>query len=578
MPPQPSAFTRFVDSAVAFVNPVWGVQRMAARQVLNQFNYDGAYGSPGRRDTSGGTLFRNASPESWAVQRDAIKLMWESRDMESNFCFYRGVLTRLVQYALGQIRWQSRTGDSAVDDAYEGYWEQWCKEADVTQRHHLNTIVRLALRGMLRDRDFGLALGEDEAGNLRVRGIEADRIGNPLIVGMVDDKKIHGVHLGDNGEPILYEIFQRTRTNQYKPEMELPPARFLHLFDPLRIDQYRGVCWAAPALPHMRDLYEALEAEMQAIKFAGSYAAFIKTTMSLAQQGAAAFDEKRNDGVNTYKVQPGTIQRLTQGEDLIFAQTPARPSGSFIAFFETKVREICTALNVPFGFGWNMALLGGVTARIEVAQMKRTLDYFRDLVKDKLLEPLVQRVLLRGVASRAIPPHPKRGTGKWGFGADITGDVGHDVNADIALLQAGIMTKTELIEGKYGGDFEEKARIAAREIQIHDQVAQETSVPIELQDPSLPNATQLLAAMKSRGDPEAEQSALESAGLAPPPEEQALPPVAQGLAAAHGNTAVKGILDVMKNYNQGLLTREQAVTTLVAAFGIDLAEAEMLVP
>ena len=579
---KPSAFTSFIDKAVAVVAPKWGVERAVSRAMLRQFDYDGAR-HDGRRGTAGGTLFRNASPESQRIQQDAIQLMWESRDMESNFCLWRGILTRTTQYALGKIVWQSRTGDAAVDEAHEAYWEQWGKRADLTQRHPFPVIARLGIRSMLRDRDFGIALHDDEAtGEYRIRGIEADRIGNPLMPVMPDEKKVQGIVLGEHGEPVSYQIYKRKPTNQYDMEVELPPERFLHIFDPLRVDQYRGVGWGAPALPHMRDLYEALGAEMQAIKFAASYAAFTYNEQPFSQQAATQFDsEKKPDGGNKYSVLPGTIQNLTAGQKIEFAPGASRPSGAFMAWFEAKVREISVGLNVPFGFVWNLALLGGVTARIEVAQMKRTLDDIRTVAMQRMLDPLKDKVLRRGIALGLIPSHPKFGTGRWSFGPDITGDVGHDTNADISLLQAGIFSESYLIEGKYGGDFEEHAYQQAREITTRQRIAQETGVPIELQTSRLAGATAQIAAMNSRGDPDAEGAVMDQAApdqAAPAAEEAGAPPVPAGLAAAHGKDAVKGLIEVMKRLNLGELTREQAVQILVASYGMDLSEAEMVVP
>lgn len=580
MPAQrPSAFTRLIDSTVSLFDPKRGVQRQMARRWLNQFDYDGVRQN-GQRGTAGGTLFRNASPESSRITQDAIKLMWESRDMESNFCLWRGILTRTTQYALGKIVWQSRTGEAAIDESHEQYWEGWCKRADLTQRHPLQVIARLGIRSMLRDRDFGLALHDDEAtGEYRVRGIEADRIGNPTMPVMPDEKTVQGIRLGEHGEPVAYQIMKRKPSNQYEDEVELPPERFLHVFDPLRVDQYRGVCWGAPALPHMRDLYEALGAEMQAIKFAASYAAFTYNETPFSDAAATAFDtEKKADGKPKLTVLPGTIQNLTGGQRIEFAPGAARPSGAFMAWFEAKVREIAICLNVPFGFVWNLALLGGVTARIEVAQMKRTLDDIRTIAILRLLDPLKEKVLRRGIALGHIPPHPKFGTGRWSFGPDITGDVGHDTNADMALLQSGIFSESALVEGKYGGDFEEHAYQQAREIQIRQRIAQETGVPIELQTARLAQATPLIAAMNSRGDPQAEDSTLQQSGVPqePDPEEQPQmqPPPPSGLAASHGDKVVKGLIEVMKRLNLGELTREQAVQILVATYGLDLADAE----
>ena len=199
----------------------------------------------------------------------------------------------------------------------------------------------------------------------------------------------------------------------------------------------------------------------------------------------------------------------------------------------------------------------------------------------RMLDPLKDKVLRRGIALGLIPSHPKFGTGRWSFGPDITGDVGHDTNADISLLQAGIFSESYLIEGKYGGDFEEHAYQQAREITTRQRIAQETGVPIELQTSRLAGATAQIAAMNSRGDPDAEGAVMDQAApdqAAPAAEEAGAPPVPAGLAAAHGKDAVKGLIEVMKRLNLGELTREQAVQILVASYGMDLSEAEMVVP
>jgi len=95
--------TNFIDRTIAFFNPQAGIERTVARARLQQFDYDGARNS-GRRGVAGGSMFRNGSTESQRINQDAITLMWESRDMEQNFCLWRGILTRTTQYALGTLR------------------------------------------------------------------------------------------------------------------------------------------------------------------------------------------------------------------------------------------------------------------------------------------------------------------------------------------------------------------------------------------------------------------------------------------------------------------------------------------
>ena len=95
--------TNFIDRTIAFFNPQAGIERTVTRARLQQFDYDGARNS-GRRGVAGGSMFRNGSTKSQRINQDAITLMWESRDMEQNFCLWRGILTRTTQYALGTLR------------------------------------------------------------------------------------------------------------------------------------------------------------------------------------------------------------------------------------------------------------------------------------------------------------------------------------------------------------------------------------------------------------------------------------------------------------------------------------------
>jgi len=570
----PSKKLNLLDQLISYVSPQTAMERGRAREALTYFGYDGVSGD-GRRGLTGGTAGRNGSPENPRLSLDVVKLMWESRDLERNSALWSGILSRVVRYALGIVKWQSRTGDSEIDAEYEAYFEQWQKDCDYKGQHSFAKLLQLYLRSMLRDGDVGVHF-VDEEGELKLQGIEADRIGDPNQAGNQSNNEVRGVMLDEKGRAKGYKIYERNRNNQYELDQEVPAANFVLLMDALRIDQTRGVCWAGGALTVPRDLKELDQAEMDAAKFAGSFAGFLKSDSPYSAKGGAAWDGVAADGLNKMDMKSGIIRRLPAGDDIIFQQPPSRPSGAFTAYYETKIRELAIQLDMPFGFVWNLAMLGGVTARIEVNQVMRTLKYFRELMRSKLLEEIVGRVLRRGVAMRAIRPHAKRGSGKWTFGADITGDVGHDTSADIQLLEVGALALSDLVGGKLGGDFEELCDTQAREMIIRQATAAKTGVPIELQSERFPQATQMMAAMQTRGDPDAEQPVLDE--NAPDQMPGAEAPVPAGLAAAHGKDAVKGLLDIMKKLNAGELTREQAVTVLVASYGMDLAEAEQIVP
>ena len=62
----------------------------------------------------------------------------------------------------------------------------------------------------------------------------------------------------------------------------------------------------------------------------------------------------------------------------------AELKGLFIELFETVVRLFAQGLKMPYGFVWDLAIFGGVTARIELVQVDRAFARYRQLLVDKM--------------------------------------------------------------------------------------------------------------------------------------------------------------------------------------------------
>src|SRR5437762_10902974 len=105
----------FLDKMISMVSPRWALGRMQAKQALvTQF---GLYDHPERRGDSGG-MSKNAAGESWAKQRDRLKMMWDARDTFT-YDWLGGALGRVVLYVLGELVCKSNTGDPEVDQLYD---------------------------------------------------------------------------------------------------------------------------------------------------------------------------------------------------------------------------------------------------------------------------------------------------------------------------------------------------------------------------------------------------------------------------------------------------------------------------
>ena len=326
----------------------------------------------------------------------------------------------------------------------------------------------------------------------------------------------------------------------------------------------RGHSPLATVMPSIRDLYEVFQYDMTGIKFAASFAGFIKVANPYATNDAGNWDGKDPaTGLNTMKAKEGTLVRLPDGTEYQAAPASQRPSGAFLNFVETKIREISLGVDLPFSFLWDIARFGGVTARLETRYADARFAYDRNDLEDQMLNRWKDGQIRRGMHAGDIPPHRDYTKGKWNYGPEISGDILNDTQARVIAVQQGFTTATDVIE-KAGGDYETVVRTNARQVKIKQAVSQEEGVPMELLDQSLMQPTALLAAMNERG---VEQVPAEDPAAMMPP----------GLVAQQGPQGVKPILDIIKQYNQGLMSYEQAINTLVSLYGLPEEEAALMV-
>lgn len=559
----------FLERAIASVSPKYALERAVAKDRLRLFGYDAA--NPGTLRSFSGGPSKNGSPETARMNRDRELLMWDARDLERNHAIIFGILDRIPQYVCHRLEYRANTGNKTLNRAYEDYFHNWCESADVSGRHRFRTLVELALRSTLRDGDVGMIIVRDN-GHVRLQPIEADRIGNSQD-GQNTEFRVGGVVLDQNqsGRPVGYRIYKRTPTNQYTFESEVPADNFIHIFRPTRLDQYRGISALAPVLDHARDSRELMGFEKQAAKWQASFGGFIKTQNPRDNSVDVQWDTPASAATQTpasMEVVASKIQRLGPNEDVVFADPPTRPSGAFLAFHETLIRLIAMGINMPYGFVYNMADLGGATARIDVKQAERGIQRWQTLLEDTILNRVKNLVIAVGISRGELPATAKWRNGEWSYGAYITADVGYQTQADVQLVQLGLksarrfasengLDRSNTIEDIYDDIAEQRDRSAG------------THIPMELFPGANPQASMLLAAMNESRRPTADLIAQQQMGQPQPP---------PGLIGTIGDKGVKTLIDICEKVSTGMMDRDSAVMQVIAAYGMSPQEAELIIP
>lgn len=477
-----------LDKAIATIFPKWGASRVRQRR---QYAYEASVNTRLR-----GVNNRIQGPEDYQAFPDRIQLIKQMRDLDNNFGLFFGIIDKLANYAFGRVRYQSRTGDKQRDDEYEGWLQECFAQCDLSGRHNFRSMVEIAFKSMLRDGDYGLKWQRGGDGRLCLTGIEGDRIGG-IYMTSVDESYFQGIHVDlTSGRPLWYDIYQRTKANAYLNKVEVPAQEIIHVFDPRRFDQYRGVTPFASIINEARDLKELMEALRIGTKFENYHSAVQYTASGLPLDNPADFIAGTNDingkAITETEIKYGVIQSAPIGSKVEWLNSD-RPSGTIQTYMETLIRLQGVALNMPFGFLYNLSGLGGPAARMDSAQAQRVIMHHQENFKARILERVKDTYLMEGFAKGAIGYTPGWKNGTWQFPPWPTIDVGRESTAGINEWRAGLRSKSAWF-AEDGEDAEEQEAImlneAARTLTRAKELAAKFEISVELALTMLETRTQ----------------------------------------------------------------------------------------
>lgn len=550
-------------------NPRWN-------SVKREIQFGSTYNpDPTRRGSSGG-LFGNASPESWVRNRDRLTAMWDARD-QCQFSWIGGMLGRVCRYVVGRLHCKSETSDDQVDSAYDEYFHQWCGDdrnddgttnCDISGRHRFLKMVQMAFLAHLIDGDHGFIEVAPEFSPTKrycLQSIDADCIGSPMEATTSEDY-IGGVKIDINtGRVLFYRVFKRTRSQQYQQIGEIAPANFIHLSDMDRSGEYRGRTKLLRGLNDMRDIREALTAEMVNAKVQSQFSVMVGTKDPFNNQGPAAWSGTNAAGTPTQDAQWGKILKMSEGEQFNMMAPAARPSGAFMNLIDTLIRKLAISLELSYGMVWNLATLGGASQRIETEADNLKIQTWQDLLKDYVLTRVRNKVIAEGISTGALPPHPNWKKCSWRFGKQITADLGYEMESDLKAVGFGVAEIEHVVSKHTGKSFSEVSRANAAAANMAINIAAQAGIPVEVTAKGLfPDITQQRAAF------------LQSQQPPPPPPS----PVSIGVL---GDKGIKPLIEIMEKVGDGAIDRESAINAIIEIYStpdnpLSRQDAEKIIP
>lgn len=453
--------------------------KRAQRAIAELFGHADYAAAEGTRLTADWVTTRKAVDDE--IRWNATKLRTRARDLERNNALIRNYLRLLHTNVIGpngfklQAQVRNNNGDlnKPINDKIEEAWCEWCERPTLDERVDFVTFQRVILKGVARDGEAFIRLwrASDNPYGLSLEYIDPDLIDETYNVANDNDTNEvrMGVELDKFNRTVAYHVYNRLPSAyQMGPRYRerIPADQIIHLYEPERAQQTRGVSWMASIMVPAQMLDKYIEAELVGARMASSKMGFFQRT---ADAGTGAFSETGNFQMD---FNPGSFGILPDGYSLSTFD-PTHPGGVFGSFVKDCTRRIATGLGVSYN---------GISSDLEAvnySSMRSGLLIERDVYRTiqswwigHFLTPVYREwmrfALLTGMLRLDSRDPKKFLPAKWHPRGWAWVDPLKDSQAGVVGLKNGLTSRTALL-AEQGVDLETVLEELAEENRLAEQ-------------------------------------------------------------------------------------------------------------
>lgn len=243
--------------------------------------------------------------------------------------------------------------------------------------------------------------------------------------------------------------------------IRVPAGDMLHMYEPRRIGQLRGVPILAPVLARLRGINDYEDVTLERQKIANLFVAFISRKLpnfDPTDPNAAALtglDEiTDSDGAPLAPMKPGLLQELDDGQDVTFAKPPD-PATNYSDYMRTSHLGTAAGAGLPYEFlSGDLANVSDRALRVLVNELRRFAEQrqWQIIIPQfcqKVSDWFAQGALLAGKISQAEYPdvvrveHAPHG---WAYIHPV-----QDVQGKALEVTNGFRSRSSVI-GEHGDD------------------------------------------------------------------------------------------------------------------------------
>jgi lambda family phage portal protein len=380
----------FLDKAISFVAPTWGLQRARARVALRyaeRFSYEGA--KSGRR-TDG--WIAGSTDANVEIRANLNLLRDRSRELIRNNPHANKAIDELVGNSVGTgIMPRAKTGDVNLDKKIDSEWAYFAEQCDSGSQLDFYGMQALIVR----------ATAESGEGLARFRTrLKSDGLRVPLQIQILESDYIDsnrgnlspsdlpkggfviaGIQFDPIGRRTAYWLFKNhpgsnaITTPGGFVSVPIPAEDVMHTYRIQRPGQVRGVPWLAPVMTALRDLDDYADAERIRKKIEACMVGIVTQPdgMGGSPIGSSSQTTDPQTGNKLDYFEPGMYKYAKPGESVTFNNPQV--IGGYGEFKSIELQSIGAGVGVPY------EMLTGDLSKVNYSSYRAGMLGFRNTVE-----------------------------------------------------------------------------------------------------------------------------------------------------------------------------------------------------
>ncbi|PCH70212.1 MAG: phage portal protein [Rhodobacteraceae bacterium] len=364
----------------------------------------------------------------------------------------------------------AKTTDAALRKRLASAFDIWTDRADATGEGDFFSLTWRSVQCMVVFGEGLVVWGSAHDGAPQLTVLDPEQLDRTKSVRLSDTRFVEqGVEFDTaTARPVAYWIRPSAPGGMQAaglhaaPAQRIPAAEVIHLFRPLFPGQVRGLSWFAPILLGARDLNELIDAAIVRAKVAAMHAGYIRDP-----SGGGVYSGKQTGDTLDVTMEPGTLNVLRAGEDIVFPNVP--DSGDVMGLAKMQLHSMAAAIGLTYeqlsGDFSDASYSSARSAHLEFRRFAETVQHH--VIVHQLCRPVWSRFMrwqvLQGTVAAADYVNPASGlqNAKWLPPAWPWIDPAKDAKAAIMEIDANLKSRSEVIAAR-GYDAEDvDAEIAA---------------------------------------------------------------------------------------------------------------------